>query len=375
MATKIWVGKRESDILTYQYFDVSITFWGSNLNSNHAFCTSNRIKCNYGKDFTEYVLKLLVKYISSDKNTKIHFYNNIFAYKLMSLEPVLKKHIVNINSKHVLDLTRHKTLSRVWLQNTTDVPNFVCLSKTECHYKQLLNRYPSYNKFVIQKNISGGGDGTYLIDEHNCETIISNLVANDVYLVSPYYSPSISLSCHLLIDNKNVVVFPVSKQLLSYDDNRIAYCGNKYLNNSDSLVLEVKKRAIDIGNRLLKIDFRGICGLDFIFTNNNILFIEINPRYQGSSYLINAVLKENKMPSLFELNSICFDEKYINNDIISRINGLQISMESYVYFYKTGLANHKKKYPANVSIFYDGLNNADRFEEGVYLCRYFKKHI
>ena len=95
MAIKIWVGKRESDILTYQYFDVSITFFGSNTNNNHSFCISNRIKPNYNKKFTEFVRHLLIKYISSDENIEIHFYNNEFAYKLISLEPLLKKYIVN----------------------------------------------------------------------------------------------------------------------------------------------------------------------------------------------------------------------------------------------------------------------------------------
>lgn len=73
---------------------------------------------------------LLIKYISLDKNTEIHFYNNEFAYKLMNLEPLLEKYIVNINSKRILDITHHKTLSRVWLQNTIDVPDFACLSKS-----------------------------------------------------------------------------------------------------------------------------------------------------------------------------------------------------------------------------------------------------
>lgn len=165
MAIKIWVGKRESDILTYQYFDVSITFWGSNTNNNHSFCSSNRVKANYNKKFTEFVKDLLIKYISLDKNTEIHFYNNEFAYKLMNLEPLLEKYIVNINSKRILDITHHKTLSRVWLQNTIDVPDFACLSKSECHYQQLIRKYPSYDKFIIQKNMSGGGEGTYLIDK------------------------------------------------------------------------------------------------------------------------------------------------------------------------------------------------------------------
>ncbi len=372
MAIKIWVGKRESDILTYQYFDVSITFFGSNTNNNHSFCISNRIKPNYNKKFTEFVRHLLIKYISSDENIEIHFYNNEFAYKLISLEPLLKKYIVNINSKRLLDITRHKTLSRVWLQNTIDVPNFACLSKNECHYKQLICKYPSYNKFIVQKNISGGGEGTYLVDKYNCERVLSNLVADDIYLVSPYYESNISLSCHLLIDYKRVTVFPISQQLLSYDNNKIAYRGNKYLDNNDTLAIQVKNKAIDVGKRLMEIHYRGICGLDFIFTKNSILLIEINPRYQGSSYLLNAVLKMHNLPSLFELNSICFAGNGISNDITSQIEKMQVPFESYTSVYKTGESIDIKNYPQNVLLFLDGLSNAKEYENGVYLYRYLK---
>ena len=46
---------------------------------------------------------------------------------------------------------------------------------------------------------------------------------------------------HLIIDNNNVTVFPVSKQLLRYDNNKISYCGNTYINNNESLSINIKK--------------------------------------------------------------------------------------------------------------------------------------
>ncbi|MFR7759519.1 MAG: hypothetical protein ACLU1X_00665 [Peptoniphilus grossensis] len=81
---------------------------------------------------------------------------------------------------------------------------------------------------------------------------------------------------------------------------------------------------MNVGKRLMEINYRGICGLDFIFIQNNILLIEINPRYQGSSYLLNAVLNVYNLPSLFELNSICFSANYINNDITSQIDKMSV---------------------------------------------------
>ena len=120
----------------------------------------------------------------------------------------------------------------------------------------------------------------------------------------------------------------------------------------------------------MEINYRGICGLDFIFIQNNILLIEINPRYQGSSYLLNAVLNVYNLPSLFELNSICFSANYINNDITSQIDKMSVSFESYTSIYKLGGCNDIKNLPKNVLLFLDGLSNANKFEDGVYLYRY-----
>ena len=36
---KIWIGRRETDLLTYpsEYFDFSITYYGSNKNNNYSY--------------------------------------------------------------------------------------------------------------------------------------------------------------------------------------------------------------------------------------------------------------------------------------------------------------------------------------------------
>lgn len=372
MALKIWVGKRESDILTYKYYDVSITFWGSNTKNNHSFCTSERLKDNYGKDFTSYVLKLLRVYISQDNKIEIHFYNNSFAYKLLSIDPSLKNHIVNINSQRIFDITRHKTLSRLWLQNSVDVPKFSYLSKHECQYNKLLNLFPGYDRFIIQKSISGGGNGTYLVSVEDCENIVSSLDEDDIFLVSPYYENNISLSCHLIIDENGAVVFPISEQLLRYENNKISYCGNKYLKNADRLSIDTKKVATVVGNSLRTINYRGICGLDFIFSHDRLFLIEINPRYQGSSYLINAELNRMKLPSLFELNEKAFND-CIDKNISKQIEKMDISLESHTCIYKGWIPDGTVNHPKKVHLFLDGLSNAHKFEDDVYLYRYLKE--
>lgn len=371
MAFKIWVGKRESDILTYNYFNVSITFWGSNTNNNHSFCTTERLKDNYANHFTKYVLHLLQEYITHNVNIEIHFYNNSFAYKLVKLEPTLEKYIVNLNCQRIFDIVRHKTLSRVWLQNTVIVPPFTFLSKIECHYCKLQDKFPGFKKFIIQKSISGGGTGTYLICENNWKEVINILDEDDVFLVSPFFENNISLSCHLIIDNKKVIVFPISEQLLRYEKHRLSYCGNKFLDPNSSLAINTKLFARTVGNRLMDINYKGICGLDFIYSNHQLMLIEINPRYQGSSYLINAELNKLNLPSLFELNNIAF-ASYINDSIAKKIDNMKISYESHNCVYNESSNKTTIDYPPNAIIYLDGLSNASKFEDGVYMYRYLK---
>lgn len=372
MVLKIWIGKRESDILTYKYFDVSITFWGSNTGGNHSFCTIERLKDNYNAGFTQFVLEKLDIYVKQQNGLEIHFYNNSFAYKIIHENPSLKKYIVNINKQQIMDIVRHKTLSRVWLQNTVAVPSFTYISKEECNYKILSNKFPNYKHFVIQKSISGGGDGTYLVKSDNWAEINNYLKEDDVYLVSPYYENNISLSCHLLIDNKQIVVFPVSEQLLSYKNNKISYCGNRYLDINNKLSNEVKKIATIVGHKLRSISYKGICGFDFIFTNDRLMLIEINPRYQGSSYIINAELRNLNIPSLFCLNNMCFNG-CLEKDIVNKIELLNISYESHTVKYQNGWTNSQISCPSNARLFFDGVTNANIFSKDVYLYRYLLK--
>ena len=46
--------------------------------------------------------------------------------------------------------------------------------------------------------------------------------------------------------------------------------------------------------------------------------------------------------------------------------------ESYTSIYKLGGCNDIKNLPKNVLLFLDGLSNANKFEDGVYLYRYLK---
>lgn len=370
---KIWVGKRESDILTYDYFDYSITFYGSNVEKNKSFCIKHRINSFYSQDFLNFVLINIKEILSDKEDYEIHFYNNVLAHKVLNFYPEIEKYIVNLNALSVLNNLRHKTLSRLWLCNCIDTPAFCLLSKQECTVANLKKKFGNqYASFVIQKNYSGGGTGTYLMCDNNQYKIADKLDERELYLVSPFYYPNKSYSCHAMIDNEKCVIFPISKQNLFTQNNKLEYIGNTYIDIQSELSVNIKNSAAKICKKLQSIGYRGICGFDFISTNHRVLLVEINPRYQGSSFAINASLYDNNLPSLFELNNMCFTNG-IPNEFATRIENLKIKYSNSSLNYQNASdierANCIIDSNANI-IFLDGLQNAKSFEQGSYLLRY-----
>ena len=369
---KVWVGTRESDILTYNYFDYSITFYGSGKDTNFSYCDTIRERSNYKNSFTQFVINNIDALITQYKHIEIHFYNSVFAHKILELQPNFYDSFKNLNSAYVLNVLRHKSLSRLWLSNSICVPAFTTLSKDECRLDNLIRKFGSFNNFVIQKNFSGGGAGTYLLNAETEKYIHTLLSDNELFLVSPYYENSQNFSCHMIIGEKTQLIFPASKQLLDTSANHLSYCGNDHAAvtaNEKSMLYDSAKR---IAKQISKIGYRGICGADFIINNNKIMLIEINPRFMGSSFAINYALKKANYKSLFELNDISFNGE---SDLLEYqyLENLTIDINNYCVFYNssTDRANQLYNELRTTSIlFEDGWLNAVKYEEHAYLFRY-----
>lgn len=367
----VWVGKRESDILTSNYFDCSITYYGSNINSNFSFSNEYRTNSNYLSDFTSFVLTKLDEVISANKeNTRIHFYNNVFAHKLCEINQQLNRYIVNLNSLQVLNILRHKTLSRVWLSNTLNTPAYTSLSKKECKVDNLIKKFGKYDNFVLQKNFSGGGLGTYLINKKNEKFILDCLNDEQLYLVSPYYKDSKSYSCYLLIDNYTFNVFAVAEQIIEDKNQHLEYRGNYYVSSNSNEYKKITIESTKLAKLLQKIGYRGVCGADFIIDRENVMLVEINPRYLGSSYAVNYKLKLSNLPSLFELSDLCFKNE-LNNFDLNKLNDLKFQFSNKCYFYcrNNKFEVNELRQQSNVILYEDGFSNAITFEDGVYLYR------
>lgn len=367
---KIWIGRRETDVITYKpvFFDYTITYYGSNQFPNFSYAIKNRKYVNYNDDFYNFIINCLENKLQISDKFELYFYNCRISKKLAIIRPDWKRNFKNCNPYDLLDLLNNKTYTRLWLSNLVHVPPFALLSKSECIYKNLIHKFKPYQQFIIQYNYSSGGDGTFLMNATNEKCIRNKLSLYKPYLVSPYIEDAYSLCCHVVIGKNKNIVFPIGLQILSKEMN---YNGTTYI-----LPIEIKEKLEmiyafieNISTTLARVGYRGICGYDFLVNNNDIFLIEINPRYMGSSYLINKVLFENNLPSLFELNNNAFQNKTINwNNYQEKISKLQIRYTSYIMFYKG--KKSITELPIYDEIYSDGYNLASSYDSDVYLYSY-----
>ena len=308
----IWVGHREAELFkTNHFFCGSVTTWGNNENGNISYCKKYRTRevdnVTRNRFFAAELEKLL-----ENNEYKIMFYSSSLAYGLMKINPKLEKNFICINSKPMLSLLNNKITTRVWMSNHLPVIKFVLLSGRDCNYKQIKEFFPNYNSFIIQESNSSGGLGTFLINKDNSPYVIEGLKEDELYLASYYASPSFSINTHILITDNNIIVFPSSVQIIEEYGYNLIYSGADFV-NFKYVENEVQKKIYNyskkIGTLLKGIGYKGICGIDYLIYGKEVYFIEINPRFQASSILLNAALDEAGLPCLQMLHCNAFEKK------------------------------------------------------------------
>lgn len=74
-----------------------------------------------------------------------------------------------------------------------------------------------------------------------------------------------------------------------------------------------------IGAYLQKLGYIGVLGIDYLITSKEVLFVEINARYQASTPILNKALKQAGLNSIQYMNTLAFagqnlpEQKIIDN--------------------------------------------------------------
>lgn len=371
----MFIGKYQSDMAyTGHYFNGSITFYGDGTNGN-IYCCSKHSRVYDKNVFINFIIKN-IKY-RLDKYNFI-FYNQGYAYEVINKFPECKEHILNINSRELLDWLSNKTLVRVWAQNLIDVPSFCTVTGSECTFSNFKKLFPQENEFVIQDNYSSGGLGSFIIKkDQNMKANILNPC--NIYLVSPLLKNSYSINIHILVGKFNQIIFSPSIQIIDPNQSPLIFRGSDYIEAQKIpklIINNLYNCTKKIGNKLGKMNYRGICGLDFIVQNNKLYFIEINPRFQGSSFLINRTLFENNLPSLYELNEMAFSNEPIKIEK-KKLENLNINYSYYKIKYSKNIAVEYFNKLCNCKdidkYFMDGLNIQNNIQLRGYMFRFISK--
>ena len=377
---KIWLGPRESDVLTMdKYFDKSITFYGNGGPDNYAYCTKQRRNLYYDENYFKFVFYNLDELIALDPECVIHAYSGGHAHGIIEMKPEYAKHFKYINDPLMLDWFNNKTYSRVWMANSVDVPQYDLLSKSECTYYALAEKFPGFDEFILQINHSSGGKGTWKMNKANEAKLFTEIPSNEPLLVSPYYADTISANCHMIVGAETSILFPTSVQIINVQNDKMIYSGGDFVygkaldEQMGDKLYEFKSKMADI---LSKTGYRGVCGVDYLIYGDQILLIEINPRYQGSTFIINHELTNCGYPSVTELTVGAFDNPTLLADWKDRIEKIEIKNEGHVISLSPDatLAEAHKLLNAvkdERQVFLDGFLDAKEFESSPYLFKYF----
>lgn len=315
----IWVGKYQESITKLNIVG-SITLFGTPQKNQFVF---DKKKSNSFSDFIKQKIDQFKELYHND--ISFYFYDPSVAYGLLNSVDDVKSYIC-LNSIDILNYLNNKAITRQWFRSKIKTPETIVLSNNEINYNSLKKYFWGYNEFVVQQMISSGGEGTFLFTENSQPSI-----PDDLYMVSPYYKNSISINITILVTKDDIIIFPPSVQHIKLKNSKLLYRGSDFIAPKDlptDIISKLGVVARQIGENLQLMNYTGICGIDLLFYNDALYFLEINPRFQGSSFVIDKVLQEKEI-SLYKLN---YDAFYgtIDSKLVQEINSMAIGLSYYL---------------------------------------------
>ena len=304
MANIYWVGVRESDLLgTGSFYKGSITLFGSGKNGNQCLFFGAKTRKDHNNasvEFDEFYEKSMIRVLNSDPTAKFMFYNQSAVQFLNSR---LKSSVICTNDEHVLNILNHKMLCKLWLKKQVSLVPSIQMLGSEITYSSIHNYLGEDCGFVIQPDFSSGGYSTFVLNMENEKSVLRRIAPTSLYSITPYFEKAIPLNFHAVIYQNGFQLYPPSIQIVQLTREQLIYKGADFTAIqmlSDEVLESAKVYARVICERIRKIGYRGVCGIDFIVARNSVYFMEINPRFQASTVVLNHELQENGMISIHQ---------------------------------------------------------------------------
>ena len=362
MSRIIAIGPREQDFMnTNGFFAGSITLYGNNKGNNVSYSGNCKRRINhnvFSKEQGDFIENEMLREIEVDPDVRFMSYDPNQAF--VCDEKIVRRTLC-LNNKNLMNTLNHKITFRKWAEDICRVHHSELLYGKECTYAGLKKKYEKYDSFVVQADFATGGEGTYILTKKNAKEIELKLYENEKYLVSGYEEYNIPVNIHAIVYEKDILIFPVSIQIMQMHGDKLLYQGSDYVEATRidrNVIKEFQQYMKNICEKLQQEGFRGVTGVDAMIVDGKVFILEMNNRFQGSTPLLNLALKKNGLPSMQELNYEAFNKK----NSAYNINNLEVP-----YSYFTYIANedgnsgetHKRNWNSEkevVGIFDDGLN-------------------
>lgn len=158
---------------------------------------------------------------------------------------------------------------------------------------------------VLRRSRTSGGQGIIRVDD------ASQLEASWPYgpegfvSVAPFLDPTVPLNVGGTVWHDGVTVHYPSVQLIGIDScvsRPFGYCGNDFaaIKAFDRTIIDqIEHHTEAIGRWLGRHGYRGSFGVDYLLHEGEVLFTEINPRFQGSTCASAQLSVAAGMPCLY----------------------------------------------------------------------------
>lgn len=306
----IWLGIRESDVVdTNGFFAGSITIFGTGSGKNRSMECEINCRIDHNGDcpnYDSFFQGAMRRALRADPGTRFIQYDPTDG---VQFPPDLQEKFVFQNDYALLERLNNKISLKRSLETAVPVLPYVLLRAEECTPSGLREAFPGAEAVVVQRAFSCGGSGTFLLPlsgESGC-----GLAARDdePCMVTAFQSRSISVNVHCVIYPEEHLLFPPSVQLIDRQNERLTYMGSDYSSYwqiSEAERAQVLWTADTICRWLQEQGYLGVCGIDMLLSEGACYLMEINPRFQASSALLNRDLSRRGYPSLQEYHCDAF---------------------------------------------------------------------
>lgn len=309
-AKYIWVGIRESDISdTNDLFSGSITIFGSGNNANWSMERHQHRRINHNGDcsgYNTFFQNAMYQVLENEPNSRFLQYDPLDG---MDFPKEFQDKFCFQNEYSLLLFLGSKLKLKPWAEQYVSVLPYQILPGRVCDLEHLRQIFPNEEAMVIQRDYSCGGTGTFLVRLASTGFPHLPVESDELCMVTPFQANSVSVNVHVALYQEYTMLFSPSVQIIDQEHDCLEYLGSDFSAYHTLSLAEqtcVKRAAAAVGDALRNLGYRGVCGIDFILAGGNCYFMEVNPRFQASTALLNRYLSSLQFPSVQEYHIDAF---------------------------------------------------------------------